>query len=232
MTDTRTDEQLATLAAQGDTAARNTFIERHIGLIRFHCGKCCGDRADEYVSYAFEYVGDRLSKYDGSCDPKTAAFNFLPHWLVRMRRRNDRLIRGVVDFHQMPEQTAEIMRRTGYVQSLSDPYGKIAKWDLASQLVDRPETPEPLSPIERQAVHAIMDSLDDIEYLIVVGRLSGRTLEQVGNSLGFTREYIRQRLVKIEGLFREIAVVSGAVSPGYKPSGRRTPGRSFLVISP
>lgn len=208
-----TDEELATAAARGDIAARNAFIERHMGLIRFHCFNSCRDLDGEYLSDAVAYVCDRLSKYDGSASPKTIAFNYLPHWLARCRRYESRLIAGPRTSNgktKTPGRYAKEVEQTGSVRSLSCPIGDYGKLDLYSIVVDREPYRDPPSPDRLEWARAIIDSLDERSRAVILGRMAGRTLVEIGFEFGLTRERVRQIEKDAMGFIKEIARIAFA----------------------
>lgn len=206
--DHRTDEELAVAAAKGDLKARDAFITRHLGLIKFHCAKCCGYEAEEYLSDAFEYVADRLSKYDGSCKAKTAAFNFLPHRLIRLKRRRVRVIAGPKTSNgrlKDPTRYADQIEQTRMVRSLSLSCGNYGKRDLYSLVVDREDLRDDPLADQRHWLSRVLCMLNANQRAVLLGRASGRTLAEIGLELGITKEWVRKLQIEATEIVKEMA---------------------------
>lgn len=206
---TPTDEQLATLAANGDIAARNAFIERHMGLIRFHCAKCCNGDIEGYLSDAVVYVCHQLAVYKGTCSAKTAAFNFLPQWLYRTRRYESRTITGPRTSGgktKTPGRYANEVEQTRYTFSLSGTVHNSFRSELYASLVpDREPYREGPFPDRRRWLSEVLGMLNDKSRRVVMGRMEGRTLEEIGQELGVTREWVRKIQIEAMDIIKAMA---------------------------
>lgn len=155
------------LAAQrGDRSARNTLIERNLGLIRHVIRKLIGDRADsinENLCAGVLGFIKAIEVYDSS----KGAFNTVVGMQIRSKltvqyyaEQRDRL-RGFESFGQMEW----VVGRASEVVELAVDVGRLV--ELVAEL-----------PVRDQ--------------VIVVDRMQGKTLERTGSEVGLGKERVRQ----------------------------------------
>ena len=114
------------------------------------------------------------------------------------------------EMHLSPEKVSQIIKATKRLYSLETPVGEEGKASLG-ELIEDKESPQ---PAKLAAIGALKDELQDllaslpakerrvIELRFGLGDGRNRTLEEVGQELGVTRERIRQIQGKVLGKLR------------------------------
>lgn len=187
------DEEVALIrAAQGgDIAARNTLIERHIGLICMHTKRVVGDEYVEYLSYAFEGAANTIRKFRPEMGFKltTPMGTAVMRHVLRASQRS-RVIRVP---SEKAGRTAKrfVFERAACGRGVFSIDAECRNTGRKTQLAARAELETPATD-ELQLLNRYLARLQPRLREIVELRARGVTLAAVGAQFGMTRERVRQ----------------------------------------
>ena len=137
-------------------------------------------------------------------------------------------IREIAEEMHLPPEKIAIMRRAAQTMSASVPGDEESPFGLAEMLADprsKPPDEELFEQYEKDTLYRLLDAIDEREARVLrmrygLGGVEPRTLKEIGEILGLTRERVRQ--IENEALIKLNAQMAGdkLVPKGGRPSRR------------
>lgn len=194
------ERDLIAKAQAGCIASRNTLVERNLGYIYKVCYRFCerwtAFDAEEVLGQAVLGYMHAIEKFD--LGRTTRLSTYAGHWMwqyLRLLGADELAVIHVphyLDGRKEHDNQADADRARKPMSSLSRPVRSDSSEDGADIFVAAPEKPQaPDMPTEEE-VRAAIASLPERWAMIIERRIEGKTLREIGDELGVTRERVRQ----------------------------------------